>query len=302
MVTGFTTHQLKAVTHKSLLQRTTPSTRYRSPVVWSFTLMRSLSDGERASQTIRAGEKTYKFFAISEVPCHLSIYSKCIVLQSGWKILRKIFNFFRKFFFSTDAAALPTESAWPRRNHRSIVSFSKNFFSTAAAALPTESAWPRRNRRSMVTGFTTHQLKAVTHKSLLERTTPSMRYRSPVIWSFTLASPLSDLEPPRRTVRAGEKFPTAAAPPLCEQSQPGHDESSIDRFFFETFLFDRCPAALPTESAWPRRNRRSIVSPVLQLIDFKLNAQVTTRAHNPIDQIPVTGFLPCKSRVSILLF
>ena len=161
----------------------------------------------------------------------------------------------------------------------------------------------------MVTGFTTHQLKAVTHKSLLRRTTPSMRYRSPVIWSFTLASPLSDLERPRRTVRAGEKtstffekFPTAAAPPLCEQSQPGHDESSIDRFFFETFLFDRCPAALPTESAWPRRNRRSIVSPVLQLIDFKLNAQVTTRAHNPIDQIPVTGFLPCKSRVSILLF
>jgi hypothetical protein len=74
-------------THKSLLARTTPSTRYRVPIFLALvfprlketrpnqvktghlfenkfsyghspSLMRSLSDGERASQTVRAGEKT----------------------------------------------------------------------------------------------------------------------------------------------------------------------------------------------------------------------------------------------------
>ena len=65
-----------------------------------------------------------------------------------------------------------------------------------------------------------------------------------------------------------KNFFSRLSPPLCRQSQPSDDEI-IDRSF----------------------------SPVLQLVDFKSNAQVTTRAHDPIDEIPVTGFLPCKSPV-----
>ena len=57
-----------------------------------------------------------------------------------------------------------------------------------------------------------------------------------------------------------KNFFSRLSPPLCRQSQPSDDEI-IDRSF----------------------------SPVLQLVDFKSNAQVTTRARNPIDKIPVTG-------------
>jgi hypothetical protein len=62
--------------------------RKKVPTVIRFQLMRSLSEKERASQTVRAA-------------------------VSG---LGKFFN-----FFSKAAAALRTESAWRRRNHRSMV-------------------------------------------------------------------------------------------------------------------------------------------------------------------------------------
>jgi hypothetical protein len=44
-----------------------------------------------------------------------------------------------------------------------------------------------------------------------------------------------------------EKFSTTASPPLCEQSQPGHDEI-IDRSFLFRKIFDRrFPAVMPME-------------------------------------------------------
>ena len=111
--------------------------------------MRSLSDKEPASQTVRAGVGTWNFLPSQRCRVPLSIHRKKIVLR------RRAFWDFENF--STFFQLPSVHSLWLCEPSRSLV--------VSSFGHP---------------GFTLSTLSR-THKSLLARTTPSIRYRSPVI-------------------------------------------------------------------------------------------------------------------------
>ena len=115
--------------------------------------MRSLSDKEPASQTVRAGVGTWNFLPSQRCRVPLSIHRKKIVLR------RRAFWDFENF--ST---------------------FSKNFFlDFRRRSADRVSQVTRKSSIDRFRRFYNSSTLSRTHKSLLARATPSIRYRSPVI-------------------------------------------------------------------------------------------------------------------------
>ena len=188
-------------THKSLLERTTPSIRYRSPVMWSFNspvLCQTESWRVKPSEPVK---KLRTFFAISEVPCPSLYIVNDVSSRADGKYLEKFSTFFEKFFFfSTNRRRCANRISTATTNHRSVhriytLDFKRMQVTTRA----------RPHRQDTGVPVCTHLPRQRVTRPGQVKTGHLFENKFSYGHSPSLMRSLSDGERASQTVRAGEK-------------------------------------------------------------------------------------------------